>query len=347
MDAFNILFNSNHKGMKDLSNFKHFIGCDVSKNTLDFAIHEKGKDYRMFEHIQVTNNLEGFQAMRKWLRTFKIKLSDVVIAMEHTGSYSTALAEWSFKKGYTFVFLHPLDVKNAGARGRNKTDKVDSQFIADYVYTMREKLAPSQPEAPAIKRLRQLYNERRLAVKTRTAYLNQMKNITDKDTLKRQQKIVDAFDAQIKQIENAILLTVKSDQKIQNNYELLISIKGIGMINAAVTIIATGNFTRFQTARQYAKFCCVSPMSNQSGTSIRKGEHVSKAGHNEIKSVLTVGARSAIRNDKGLKAYYERKIAEGKTYGCVMNAVKFKLICRIFAVVERQTPYVEINKFRS
>lgn len=333
--------------MKDLSNFKHFIGCDVSKNTLDFAIHEKGKDYRMFEHIQVANNLEGFQAMRKWLRTFKIKLSESVIAMEHTGSYSVALGEWCFKKGYTFVFLHPLDVKNAGARGRNKTDKIDAQFIADYAYTMREKLSPSEPEAPVIKRLRQLHNERRLAVKTRTAYLNQMKNISDKDALRRQQKIVEAFDAQIKLIENAILQTVKSDEKIQNNYNLLVSISGIGMINAVVTIIATGNFTRFQTARQYAKFCCVSPLSNQSGTSIRKGEHVGKAGHNELKSILTEGARSAIIHDKGLKTYYERKRAEGKTHGCVMNAVKFKLVCRIFAVIERQIPYIDTDKFRS
>ena len=123
--------------MKDLSTLQHFVGCDVSKDTLDFAIYERGKDYRMFDHISVANTTEGFQAMRKWLRSFKINVKDAVIAMEHTGSYSNALAEWCFKKGITFVLLHPLDVKNAGARGRNKTDKTDAQFIADYAYTMR------------------------------------------------------------------------------------------------------------------------------------------------------------------------------------------------------------------
>ena len=50
--------------MKDLSTKKHFVGCDVSKDTLDFALFERGKDYRLFEHIQVPNNTEGFQAMR-------------------------------------------------------------------------------------------------------------------------------------------------------------------------------------------------------------------------------------------------------------------------------------------
>ena len=71
--------------MKDLSTIKHFVGCDVSKNTLDFAIFEKGKDYRSFQHIQLSNDIKGFQAMRKWLRSLKVDIKDCVISMEHTG----------------------------------------------------------------------------------------------------------------------------------------------------------------------------------------------------------------------------------------------------------------------
>lgn len=346
MDAFNSLL-INRKCMKDLTTIQHFIGCDISKNTLDFAIFEKGKAYGSFQHILVSNNLEGFQALRKWLRSFKINIKDTVIAMEHTGVYSNALAEWCFKKDITFVLLHPLDVKNAGARGRNKNDKADAQFIADYVYTMREKLTPSTPEAPIIKKLRQLHNERQLAVRTRASYLNQVKTVTDSVTRHRMEKLTDIFTEQIKAIENQIKKEIKSDDAINTNYELLTSIPGIGLVNALITIIATGNFTRFQTARQYAKFSCVSPLSNQSGTSIRGGDHVSHAGHSEIKSLLTEGARSAINHDAQLKNYYERKRLQGKSHGCIMNAVKFKLICRMFAVVERQSKYVNTEAYRS
>ena len=331
--------------MKDLSNFQYYIGCDVSKNTLDFAIFERGKDYRSFEHIQVSNNTEGFQAMRKWLRTFKINIKDAVIGMEHTGVYSNALSEWCYKKGITFVVLHPLDVKNAGARGRNKNDKVDAQFIADYVYTMREKLTPSEPESPVIKKLRELRNERYLAVRTRTSYLNQLKTIEDSATRRRMEKKVATITEQIKATETEIKKVIEADQQINNNYKLLISIPGIGLVNALTTIIATGNFTRFQTARQYAKFSCVSPLGNQSGTSVRGGDHVCRSGHNEIKSTLTEGARSAIIHDAQLRAYYQRKRDQGKTHGCVMNAVKFKLICRMFAVIKRQTPFVNTEAF--
>lgn len=333
--------------MKTIAELKHFVGCDVSKDTLDFALHERGKDYRQFQHIQVPNSTEGFQAMRKWLRSLKVSVQDAVIAMEHTGTYSTAFAEWCHNKKVVFVFLHPLDVKNAGARGRNKTDKVDAQFIADYAYTMREKLTPSAPESAAIKRLRQLRNERQIVVRSRTAFLNLIKTLTDKMSVIRANKTIATFNAQIKEIEKQIQTVIASDESINKNYNLLVSIPGIGLINAVMTIVATGNFTRFQRARQYAKFSCVCPLTTQSGTSVKGTDHVSKAGHNEIKAVLTEGARSAIQHDANLKTYYVRKRAEGKSHGCVMNAVKFKLICRMFAVIERQTPYVNTDRYRS
>lgn len=344
MDAFNKT--KHRKGMKDLSTLQHFVGCDVSKDTLDFALYGRGVDYRSFQHVRVDNTMEGFQAMRKWLRGLGVVMSDAVIAMEHTGYYSVALSEWCARKKVTFVLLHPLDVKNACGCGRNKTDKADAQFIADYVYTMREKLSPSQPESPVTGRLRQLRNERQLAVRTRASFLTMARTLTDAGSLRRVRKTAEALTAQVKAIEDSILKVIESEAQVLKNYRLLTSITGIGLVNAVTTIVATGNFTRFQTARQYAKFSCVSPLRRESGTSVRGGDHVSKAGHSEIKATLTEGARSAIHHDRQLKAYYERKRAEGKSHGCVMNAVKFKMICRMFAVIKRQTPYVALDLFR-
>ena len=54
--------------MKTIEFVKHFIGCDVSKDTLDFALYEKGKDYRMFHHLQVSNDKDGYRNMRKWMK---------------------------------------------------------------------------------------------------------------------------------------------------------------------------------------------------------------------------------------------------------------------------------------
>ena len=61
-----------------------------------------------------------------------------------------------------------------------------------------------------------------------------------------------------------------------------------------------------------------------------------------------MAARSAIIHDPGLRRYYQRKMKEkggGKeAHGVVvLNAVKFKLILRMFAVVRSGEPYKVLN----
>lgn len=324
-----------------------FIGCDVSKYTLDFAIYQRGMDYRKFKHYQVSNDEAGFKELLKWLKSNGVKkYKDTVVGIEHTGYYSNALAEWLFRKRITFCYLHPLDVKNYISSSRNKNDSEDACMIADYLYTMREKLTPSTPEPSEIKQLRALRNERALIIKSRTAFLNLLKNIDEPASIKRMQTIINELNTQVKAIEKSIMEAINSNEKIKQNYNLITTIPGIGLVNAINTIIATCNFTKFQTARQYAKFCCICPLSNESGISVRGGEHISKKGHNELKTDLTEAARSTIIHNSQMKAYYQRKRAQGKSHGCVMNAIKFKLVCRMFAVIIRQSPYVDFEKYR-
>ncbi len=52
-----------------------------------------------------------------------------------------------------------------------------------------------------------------------------------------------------------------------------------------------------------------------------------------------MAALSAMKLDKGLKVFYQRKLSEGKNKMSVNNAIRNKLVHRIFAVVDRQTPY--------
>ncbi|SDP34017.1 hypothetical protein SAMN05428975_1210, partial [Mucilaginibacter sp. OK268] len=58
-----------------------------------------------------------------------------------------------------------------------------------------------------------------------------------------------------------------------------------------------------------------------------------------IKSVLHLAAMSAIRLKNDLGEYFKRKIDEGKNKMSVLNAVRNKIIHRIFAVIKNQVPY--------
>lgn len=59
----------------------------------------------------------------------------------------------------------------------------------------------------------------------------------------------------------------------------------------------------------------------------------------KIKSLLHMAALSAVAFNEELKTYYKRKVQEGKNKMSVLNAVRFKLICRIFSVVKRGELY--------
>ena len=56
-----------------------------------------------------------------------------------------------------------------------------------------------------------------------------------------------------------------------------------------------------------------------------------------------MAALSAINVKGDIQEYYHRKVAEGKNKMSVINAIRNKLIHRIFAVVKRSTPYQKIN----
>ena len=54
---------------------------------------------------------------------------------------------------------------------------------------------------------------------------------------------------------------------------------------------------------------------------------------------------STKKHDYEIKNYYERKVEEGKNKMLVLNNVRNKLLTRVFAVIKRQQPYVNINRF--
>ena len=329
------------------SEIKQFVGCDVSKATLDFALHiPKVKDVN-FPHLVVTNDKDGFKQMLAWLKTMRIAKESVLVAMEHTGIYSECLCDWLAQQGILFVLLNPMVLKTPLKIRRGKNDQLDSQRLAEYAYTYREQLEPSKPVEPVFRELRALRVERRRAVKARTALKNQIHSLPPKSkSVKRIERVIKEIDRQIKEIEQDMIEIINSDDRIQKSFKLITSIKGIGLINAVSFIISTLNFSRFKTARQFATFVCVAPFAESSGTSVNKTARVSKKGDHLLKAELTEAAKAAIRYDAELHEYYNRRRLEGKSHGSVMNAVKFKLVLRVFAVIKRDSPFIDTHKYR-
>lgn len=166
-------------------------------------------------------------------------------------------------------------------------------------------------------------------------------------TYVRAQKMKEFLDEGIAAVEAEMKEVIAHEPALLHNYQLLLSIRGIGEVNAISTLVHTNNFEAFETARQYACYLGIAPFGNTSGTSVKGKPQVSHVGAKLLKADLSQAAKSAVVWDKELKSYYERKRKEGKAYGVVLNAVKFKLVCRMFAVVRRRTPFVDLLTYKN
>jgi transposase len=158
------------------------------------------------------------------------------------------------------------------------------------------------------------------------------------------QPIMKSIDGQLKKIAKRINEILEENQDMKKNVELIKTIPGVGEQTAVNMLVSTQNFTLFKSAKHLACYAVVVPFLNESGTIVKRAR-VSKMANQKLKMLLHLAAMAAIRTKSDLKAYYIRKVAEGKNKMSVLNAVRNKLVHRIWAVLQRQTPFVMENNF--
>ena len=320
-----------------------FIGIDISKKTLDVVIYDQKKK-KAGAHLKISNDLKGFKALIKQLKKFNVKLDEAFVCLEYCGIYGFEIGFFLEGK-INFRFCAPLMIKRSLGLTRGKNDKVDALKIARFCYLFRDELSPSSMPTEIMVRLKNLMGERNRVVKAAKIEKHVLKELSgqlDNNSIKRAEKRLKMLTTDIKVVEIEILELIKTDNELNENYNLLQSIVGIGMVNAIMMILCTNNFEGITNARSFACYCGIAPFEYSSGTSIRGKTRVSNLANKKMKADLTNAARSAIINDPELQIYYKRK--EGKAHGTVMNAVKFKIITRAFAVINRRTPYVKLRK---
>ncbi|MCD4668613.1 MAG: transposase [Sulfurimonas sp.] len=325
--------------------FSFFLGVDISKSTLDVTIYCE-KDYKKSKHIEVNNDIKGFKEILKWLKGQKINVKEVLFCMEHTGIYGLELFVFLEEENLSYSVVSPLEIKRSIGLNRGKNDKVDSLKIARYCYLHAKELKLSTLPSKNLQQLKLLLNERTRIVKMQTVEkqtMTEFKKISSDSSVNRSMKRQVAFKEQITEIEDEMKNLINKNESLKKNYNLATSVIGIGLINAVVFIVYSNNFEGFTDGRKFACYTGVAPFEYSSGTSIKGKTRVSHLANKKIKTNLTQAAKSAVQYDSELRIYYNRKAKEGKEHGVIMNAIKFKLILRVFATVKRGTPFVKMR----
>ena len=320
------------------------IGVDVSKSTLDIFC-------KPFDSsLRIANNAAGFKKLLWHLQQEAADCFDkLLVVMEHTGAYSRRFEEFLYAQGIGYCKIAALQIKRSLGIIRGKNDKIDARRIAEYGWLRRDVLVVHDRVQAGVEKLRSLLSLRKKMVSDRAGYKARLKEMlvtgscspNDIET-KIQQTIVKDYSRGIAQLEREIQAIIKSNETLRQTHELLKSIKGVGWLVAASMICYTDNFRKFANARKFNCYAGVAPFGNDSGTSIRTRPRVSHLANKEVKTLLNLAAFSALRHDSELKRYYQRRLTEGKRKMSCVNIIRAKIISRMFAVVKRQTPYLEL-----
>ena len=103
----------------------------------------------------------------------------------------------------------------------------------------------------------------------------------------------------------------------------LIGLHGIGPSGAARLLVEVGDITRFPDRGHFASWTGTAPIDASSGDRVR--HRLSRGGNRQINMVLHMMAVVQLRHATEGRAYYDRKIAAGKSSNEAMRCLKRRL----------------------
>lgn len=329
--------------------YQFLVGMDISKHSFDMAILSTNSAENIVHNV-FSNDEKGFTEMMIFINETIISfdITKALFCMEATGLYCNALLHF-FQTYKANVWVeNAVQIKRSLGIKRGKTDKVDSIAIVKYAFKNAELVRLWKPSSVVLEKVKHLATLRDRMVVTQKRLLTPIDELRDAgqekmaDLLyKTIKKSINAIDADLKKIEAKIMEYLKEDSSLHHIFSLITSVVGIGFVTAVNLIIHTQGFNVMCDSRKLACYCGVAPFPYQSGISIKGKTKVSHMANKKLKTNLHLAALTAIRYDPEIKTYYERKVAEGKPKMSVINAIRFKLLARVVAVVNNDREYVK------
>ena len=301
----------------------------------------------------IDNNPKVIKDFVKLLIKRKIDVNQILFCCENTGVYTNHLSYTLLDLELDLWIVPAIEIKRSKGISRGKNDKTDAKDISYYSYRNIDKLRLYKLAEMDVQKLKILYTEREKALKSLLLLETTKENreFVNKEVYKEvsiiNQSLTNTIKKTINKIEKRIKEIIKSNQELNKQYKLIKSVPGIGEQTSLYFIIATKGFTAFKNWRQFACYSGVAPFEYSSGSSIKGRTKVNHMADKKMKSLLQMCAMTTLKYDPQLKEYYIKKKEDGKNSMLVLNNIRCKLISRVFAVVNRETPYINTYKFAS
>ena len=303
-----------------------YVGVDVSKDRLDVHILPQG------EAFAVARDGKGLAELVERVQA----LGPERIAVEATGGFETVVAAALAGASLPVVVVNPAQVRHfAQALGRRaKTDPIDAQMIARFVEATKPEVRELPDEATRL--LADLVARRRQIIEMIVAERNREKRVAVKRIKKSIVRLIAALEKEFAEIDAEIDAGVRGSPAWREKEDLLASVPGVGPITAR-TLIAELPELGTLDGKRIASLAGLAPFTRQSGQ--WKGKAMIGGGRATVRSALFLAALTAARHNPALKAFRERKAAQGKPKMVALIAVARKLLTILNAILRDKRPW--------
>lgn len=272
----------------------------------------------------VDTTKSGANKLPTLLQEHGIKASQVQCVMEHCGFYSNRWAQYLLEKGFLVSLVETKAIQRVKGDHKRKDDDIDARALWEYGNRFYDRLTPFVPLSDSQRQLSELYSLYKLEKKATTAK-KQLLRVTTFDYVKEHIRAdIKAGEVKTKNLVKQAKQVIRKEPELQTKFKVLMSIPGVGEITTW-KFLSHFPTDRILDGRQLASWLGVAPGPNRSGKFIGRTKS-SGYGNKEFRRLLHLGARSSVTHYKGRKAYYERKLAQGKNKQVVINNVVNKML---------------------
>ena len=125
----------------------------------------------------------------------------------------------------------------------------------------------------------------------------------------------------------------------KKNYDLLITVSGVGSLTAMIILTEIGDITRFKNLDKLCSFIGLVPMTNSTGENEKTGD-ITVRRNKILRTAIIESSWIAIRNDPALMLAYQKLIKRMKPQEAIIRIAK-KLVNRILYVLKNKKAYVQ------
>jgi len=311
------------------------LGLDVAKAKFDAVLlHHAQTHHRLF-----ANTPAGFAELLRWCR-HQGEFASLHAALEATGTYGEALAEFLHQHGVRVSVVNPARIRAFAHSelSRTKTDKADAALIARFCVAHQP---PPWTPLPREHRQLQALVRRREALQAMRQQERNRLDLESPDSLLRESlhQHVAHLDGQLRDLEAQLQAHLQAHPVLQHSAQLLQSIPGIGQLTALKLLAEAPLLGHYRSARQAAAYAGLSPRQHQSGSSVHGRTRLSKTGNAALRRALYLPAVVAVRANPLLRVFAQRLLAAGKPKMAVIGAVMRKLLHQAHGVLKHNRPF--------